>query len=392
MLPIPSPNFAEGLSIAETYSYFDRPVLFSCYDEANTVYLAVWADEDEDHNEETWVFTPVHPGVLEAVRAGGLELRTAFANGLDNISYIVKVDWDKQRATFRQIQSSDLRDEWLPDKGERLNIDTSLSLAKGVDDAASIHRVVSELKLLFDNPMKHTAPATLVGNILQAFQGTLDAIVHVNTSDDAKNRGRIPMSVLRQSQMQLSQTFAGSFGLRLVSSQDDDYHLGVLESALSVLSDVIGSGVEEVALRDNLQRVSPRFASRYNFLLRFLKTYSTGISLEWYAPDGATGTARLSASQASQAVDVVGRIVETFQSFITVEGQLMGLNLGSSKFDVYIDSSTRYNGKLDSEFTRSNLYTVNRSYRAVLRETVKVTSNNDEKTIYTLVSLEPLET
>ncbi len=147
MFPIPSPDFANGLSIIESYQYFDRPVLFSCKDQLGEIYLSVWVAHDEDTGEETWLFTPVHWGIWQATRSGGIDLHDAFKSSKSGKVYIVTVDWDKHSANSRLMPSHDLDANWLPLIGERLDLIKSDPLLPLNQLSEELNKVVQDIIL-----------------------------------------------------------------------------------------------------------------------------------------------------------------------------------------------------------------------------------------------------
>ena len=71
------PGFGK-IDIAEIYSYYDGPVLFSGVREATqSLYLIVAADEDDD--KDTWLCVMISPERLKQVEDGQIDLHDAFA-------------------------------------------------------------------------------------------------------------------------------------------------------------------------------------------------------------------------------------------------------------------------------------------------------------------------
>ena len=71
------PGFGK-IDIAEIYSYYDGPVLFSGIREATqSLYLIVFADEDSD--KDTWLCVMISPERLKQVEDGQIDLHGAFA-------------------------------------------------------------------------------------------------------------------------------------------------------------------------------------------------------------------------------------------------------------------------------------------------------------------------
>lgn len=390
MLPIPHPNFAEELSVIESYQFFDRPVLFSCHDRRGHAYLAVWADEKEDTDQETWVFTPIHPGVLDAVRSGSIELQAAFRNGIDGRAFLVDVDWNTQSSTVREVSSSELSDDLLPEPGERVTPTADLVEHSLPQLARQSQRVVSNVELRFADPTQHRAPARLVGNILQTFQASFEAMVHAEISLEPSRYGRIPDEIMSRAQLNVQAFNPGSFGMRLESAQEG--FLFVHEpvfSALSKMAGIISAKSQEDLLRDYTARITGRFAARYILLLQNLAAGEASLKLEWAVPNGHYGVAELSATEASEAVQIVSRIARSQENEFRVVGELIGFNSRNGNFEIY-DSETdmRYVGKVANDFATSIGFTTNQTYLATIQEIIEINRTTlEERTKYRLAGL-----
>ncbi len=395
MFPIPSPNFAEGLSVIESYQYFDRPVLFSCHDSQSRAYLAVWADESEDTNQETWVFTPVHEGILNAVRSGGMELQAAFRNGLNGKAFLVYVDWDTRSSSVEEVNSADLSDELLPEPGERVTLPSGLlehsySLPQ---IATQSRKSISDLRLIFENPTLHEAPARLVGNFLQTYQACLEALVHVEVQDDPNSLGRIPNSVMNMAKLNVQPFMAGSFSIRLETAQESAeplfWHEEPVTRALKQMTDIISAKSQETVLQNYSSRITGRFAKRYILLLQNLVAGKADLVMEWANPYGQVGVAEISSSEAVQAIRVVDIIAKAHETSFEVIGELIALHSRTGAFEIFDpEHEIRYQGKVASDFNVLGNYMIGQTYIARIHEILEVNSTTlEERTKYRLIDL-----
>lgn len=390
MFPIPSPNFAEGLSVIESYQYFDRPVLFSCHDNQGRAYLAVWADESDEANQETWVFTPVHEGVLNAVRSGGIELQAAFRNGLNGKAFLVHVDWDARSSSVEEINSADLTDDLLPEPGERVTPPAELIEHSLPQLARQTQKVISDVELRFADPTQHRASARLVGNILQTFQASFEAMVHAEVALEPTRYGRIPNEIMSRAQLNVQAFHPGSFGMRLESAQEGFlFSQEPVFSALAKMAGIISAKSQEDLLRGYTARITGRFAARYILLLQNLAAGEASLRLEWAVPDGHYGVSELSANEAGEAAQIVDRIAKSQENELEVVGELIGLNSRNGNFELYDpESDTRYVGKVASDFATLAGYTTNQTYSASIQEIIEINRTTlEEKTKYRLVRL-----
>lgn len=120
---LPENTILGRLRIIEVYEYYDRPILFACQNQLRNIFLVVWADEDD--NGETWFYLPMSPLRYQLVRAGNIDLHTAFVESEEGIVYSLYAPFEmngRTRVPVEILNSSSISDDYLPEKGEALNI------------------------------------------------------------------------------------------------------------------------------------------------------------------------------------------------------------------------------------------------------------------------------
>ena len=110
------------LEIVETYVYYDQPVLFSCQSPAGHLYLAVAADENDEH--ETWLYVGVSAKRLNRIRSGAIDLHDAFAKPEDGFLLQEIIPYDNQtQPRLESIQPDQISADMLPVPGECLDLE-----------------------------------------------------------------------------------------------------------------------------------------------------------------------------------------------------------------------------------------------------------------------------
>lgn len=117
MTVLPEGTVLGQLEIIEVFEYFDGPCLFSCRNRSGAQFLAVFADEGE---VDIWLYAPVSEGRLEAVRAGNVDLHTAFADAEDGFTYLVK--FNGSSVETNPVRGSSIPSDYLPDNGTVLRL------------------------------------------------------------------------------------------------------------------------------------------------------------------------------------------------------------------------------------------------------------------------------
>lgn len=389
MFPIPKPQFADTLEIIEIYRYYDRPVLFACHDSSGQIYLALWSDEDEDAQTETWIFTPVHEGVWQATRDGALELKVAFHSGVANRAYLVSVNWETKTSEFEEVPSSELMPERLPNAGRRLELKLEKRSLELENYARENQVTAADLDLKPANPTTHDIPARLVGGVLQSFQGLLEALLHASMTD-APSRGRIPKDIMEMAKMSVHAFNPGSFSMRLSTTSQDLY--SEADKILEQLAAIIKAGDDERKLKEYSSVITRRFSARYSLFLQKLAAGNSNLQMKWVTPEGNRGDAGITVARAASAIRIIREIQEAEENNIDLEEvELIGFNASTKRFEIKdVETETRYSGIAGKEFKHDAQYTINAKYEAELIELIEINEvTYEEKTTYQLRSLKP---
>ena len=72
------PNLAE-LEILKTYVYYDQPLIYSCKDKAEQIYLVLFWAEEEAFTSQTWLYLPVSETRMKVLEANEIDLYCAYS-------------------------------------------------------------------------------------------------------------------------------------------------------------------------------------------------------------------------------------------------------------------------------------------------------------------------
>ena len=111
------------LKIIETWVYYDQPLLFSCKNEHETLFIGVASDKTE--TAETWLYVKLSQNRLEKIRSGNIDLHDAFAKPENNMIVEVKYiyECDSDYPEIRCLKPFEVSKDFLPVPGEFLNLD-----------------------------------------------------------------------------------------------------------------------------------------------------------------------------------------------------------------------------------------------------------------------------
>ena len=102
----------------DVFMFYNRPLLYSCFDQAGRLYLALLTDESA--LGERWLFARLSAERLELVAKGRIDTRAVFAGAEDGFVLEVVEDARGYLVSVEQIPVSDLTDDQLPLVGDRV--------------------------------------------------------------------------------------------------------------------------------------------------------------------------------------------------------------------------------------------------------------------------------
>ena len=120
---LPQSTHLGKLELIEVYEFYDQPILFSCRNASDAIFMGVFADEDDDF--EIWLYVGVSPYRFQQIRSGAIDLHDAFSEVEDGIIFQIKVFYDERIPVSMPIPTTQIPDDMLPIPGEFINLETS---------------------------------------------------------------------------------------------------------------------------------------------------------------------------------------------------------------------------------------------------------------------------
>jgi hypothetical protein len=395
MIFLPKSTILGRLEFLEVYEEYDGPRLFSCRNTSGQIYLAIWVEQLPDL--DIWLYVPVSRQRFDYIRSGGIDLRDALLAAEDGLVFIAKISRLEEKASIEMKTSSKLEDRWLPEPEQYLELATITlpSIKNEIEQIAlSKRRDIIHLRLDVPYLTRCEAPARALGNYLRLIQDTIDAIGNVLESRDIA-RGPLPQAQIAKTELVVTRTFHGSFGVELSSAQPADLFgdttgWKAIEYFISLLNS--GSNVEE--LKQKFHELKIRPTSKYReFLTNVLRT-NIGFNLKWASPiEGRGGMAELLVRTAQEAIIIINEIdrEEPFEYDIT--GTLVGANTRTKVYEIRgSEENRKISGKiLDEALPQVEFATLNREYIARIREIPEVNpttgETNYKKQLVSLIAL-----
>jgi hypothetical protein len=100
------------LETIEVYIQYNGPRLLSCKNQAGQVFVALWAEEDDD--ADLWLYMLVSLDRLESMRTGKISLHQAFSEPENGSLYELNYTHSDSEWHTKQISVAEIDQNYLP--------------------------------------------------------------------------------------------------------------------------------------------------------------------------------------------------------------------------------------------------------------------------------------
>jgi hypothetical protein len=390
---IPTCTCLGELEIIEVFDFFDFPRLFSCHNKTGQIFLALSVEDEID--KATFIYTPISLSRYRLLASGDLKIRDAIKLAEDR--FVFKVEFTPNGESAIMTLCAEIPDAWLPEESEII-ISNESSIAYRNDLSATdyAHSTLREtINFALKLPRNSTqVAARILGDFLGSFQELIDAIAQACAGEPTL-RGSIPKSILDMSNFYVSNTYLSSFGIQLIANKQVDLFSDSLAGeAVEQLFRLISAKSDEILLREILQRLKGRAASKYRSFLESLLVTEGDLEASWGSPKETRGGELLMSRYDMQAAyHIVSILEQEVGEKIQIQCTLTNLHVRTRSFEICgLEDRKIYAGKLSEEAPkRIDHATMSESYIATLRRVVEVKSvSGEEKDKWLLLDLAPM--
>jgi len=379
-----------SLSVIEVYEFYDIPLLFSCKNLTGHIFFALSINIDDLFHE--CLYVPVSEARFQSLCSGEIELRDVYLNAEDNFVYQVRCYYNNtNKDTIDLIQCSDLIDEWLPLKGEKLLLyDNEKNPEKIIPEAKNTQR--DKLNLSFDFGLGAEAPAGKIGAILSSLQEVINALGQW-CNGTISSRGSINSRIIKETQLNVVKTFSGSFGVQLdADATPDMFNTHLISDSLIEFLSLLEAKDNDDLLSIKLHNLKGRVVSKYKLFLENLYSSLTGINchFESIKADVPKNTS-LSLLEIKKVLTIINEIATEVLDEYQTPCILIGLNIRTKRYEIQSleDDAKKFSGVImDKALLGVSHPTINEKYIAYLQKKVEfVKVSGDEKVEWALIKL-----
>lgn len=392
---LPRGTLLGELNLTETFVYYDGPRLFSCTSNLGQKYLAIWVEEEEDH--DIWLYMPVSPSRLSSIRSGGISLRDSFLDAEGFVYQVHIPDDESEDDTIPLMyRGRGLKTDWLPAPDRFLQLKTeTLEPATSADvlsDAAKAeHRGRLRIEVDPSNEMRSTAPTRSVGRLLIQLQNTLDGFGLSILEEEGGTRGRIPGRVTRETTSEVVGLSAASFVIDLAAANYDDLHGSTFAKCAESIVRLFNTEASSRELRQLISPLHPRAVTGFRKLLGEISNLNGPATIASVSSKTEYSASTLTSEQIDKLLQTLTFLAPDQQEEpITGRMYLLGGQVEKQTFELRPDwSDFTYRGYIDEQAIPGFLNSPLGSYYEVQLDVASTTDEftNDKKYTYRLMQI-----
>ena len=385
MFHLPKDTLLGHLRIENIFQFYDIPRLFTCSNRSNTKFLAT--SILDDYETFNWLYLPISTDRLSTLIKKGMLLKQAFCDPEDGYLYSVESDFFG-KSKIERILAEQINDEDLPDEDVYLEGECSTPIGFGEIDveraAKSSRRNTCNIHLNMESTKRSEIDAKHLGSITTSFQEVFDAVGQFCKGDHTL-KGPIPAGILEETNLKVTQTFQGSFGIQLKSNPTDILGYSLASEVFEELTNLIELKDNKDNISNKLHQLKSRVTSKYRNFLRDLSKLSSPMELHWGSPDPKKKSVVVSLTQQEiqKAFDVINKIEIEISESVKFMAELLGLDVKTKHFRVRnLMDNKDYKGKIaDDSLSQVTHSEISGRYEVVLKKIIETTSSSGSEHI-----------
>ncbi|NDK92627.1 hypothetical protein GYA93_24245 [Gordonia desulfuricans] len=338
------------------------------------MYLAEWAGENDNYGDD-WLFVPLTPERLGAVRSGGFPVRQAFTNPEEQVYSVSTYYDDGRRDEIQVIDAELITDDMLPASDFSLDLYTATK-PPAVDRTELARRSRAEnrtrLRIELDQPdMRRTEANTRdVGEILVGLQRLLDNVgLSKEVGPKSHARGPIPPRVSRKMASEVVELSAASFVVEIAATEFDDlFGQSLFADASREILSVLDPQLDRSAIAEHMSQLGPRAAKSFRRFVETLSSANSSVDIAGVGQEFSYTNAELSEERIA-FLETILNAISPDEEVESIEGEMTLYAFDSDRFTFGlrdIEGKT-YHGTVEEQ-ARAHVQnpTINRQYRATV--------------------------
>lgn len=249
------------------------------------------------------------------------------------------------------------------------------------------------LKLQGEGIGSGSISARVLGPILYDLQLVTDNIAN-SIDNDPFIRGQIPMDILEQSNLFITETFPGSFGLEFQASlkQLDLTDDPLITKTIFRLFELLSTEIDPEMILDQVSELGPRTLSHYKRFIEKLDDNKINFNFDWHSYYHGTTFWEFSSQKIHHLREVLNMIKEKDTEEFVLQGILTAGSIRRNTFELDVTTSGSNNlirGKTKNKLlSEKNIRFGEHVSASLVKTTASIVSTGKEKENYYLKEIE----
>lgn len=379
-----SVNGIGDLYFEDVFVEFGSPILFSCTNKFHTVFLVVASKFDRE--KESWIIVKISRSRLNSLLNNSIYLYDVFKEPEDKTIYqLIHYCHTENYETIAHAPN-DIDDSLLPAQNEYLDYEREVAFAELndllpsiIESANSTLAVVSEICVnTGDGSLKHTISSYYLCQLLEKYS-ELKACISTSETESK----RLSKAVLLKHDDLVVSSFAGSFGIRLMSKSygidpDADYVKAFERLYQLLLFDSV-SDEFNVFFRS----CSPMVTAKYKSFLETLQESNYSVDLRTAIPQKTEILSfKLDRPGIAKRRTLLESLPKEEIESLEIDGRLFGIDFNKKVFS-FIAGEETYCGKIidsivDAARNNKESYEIPSNGKIYISKAIKYDSINSE--------------
>ncbi|AOZ93624.1 DUF6575 domain-containing protein [Paenibacillus crassostreae] len=374
------------LYIEEMFLFYDEPQLFTCISKFGQRFMVLYVDYTEQ--DQTWLFAPLTEARLAFAKSNRISLYDVFTKPEDEFIWKVIKENNSNIAKATQIDPMGISSDLLPTEDAYLNWKNDEMMPcineKIFEMAQSERRDIVNLSLEIANGHVREIDCVSLGEVLSNTQNILYMLAHRGNSA----RGKIPSNIKVENSLQVTGTYAASFGIQLKSNELSDL-LGEtrLSDTLKLFAQLLMTKSDPVELKAFLITQNQRVVLKYRNLMKTLIEADTGIKVEIASPNKNYFDVKLSVQDVKNTLSILDGEINNMVTVEKIFGEIVGIHTEKKTFSFRSVDGEHITGKLADHFNETT-FEVPKHMEIVVEQKIQLNNlTKREKYIYTLIKV-----
>lgn len=277
------------------------------------------------------------------------------------------------------------------DMSLRINLASAVRMAERTEGELFEVAAADQVDICRYRLVRHSGDGFALQGISKSLEKFQEAVsnVYASVSSGPKARAKLSRDAKRDSEMLFGYSYAGSLGVVLLVPSERGLFITRFDDVVKTINQVFDIQNND-ELRDAVRTIGPAAIHKLYEWADTNRSSGYDLDLRWTNSNSIEAGRYIEVSQFGRLASLISVSSDVETDTTKVTGVLVGFNSMLKTFHLVVPDGDSYRGHLEDGFPVHKDWTVNRSYKAVVRSDVSTKYVTGEQTsVHHLVSLAP---